>query len=309
VPIGVAGELHIGGRGLARGYLNQPELTARKFIRNPFNNDSTARLYKTGDLARYLSDGTIQYLGRIDNQVKIQGHRVEPDEIESVLTQHPGVRECAVVAREETTEDHDVSRNLKPVLSLVEGSKTRPEPLQRTKNPKPERRLVAYVVVNPEQSPVVAELKNFLKQKLPSFMVPSVFTYVDALPRTPSGKMDRKALPTPDGINPESNETFAAPRTPDEEQMARIWAEILRVDRVGIHDNFFDLGGHSLLATQVISRVRKDFDVDLPLRSLFEAPTVAGMAATVLQKRWESINQHDLGELLSELESLPGHQA
>jgi len=247
VPIGVSGEIYIGGDGLARGYLNRPDLTAEKFIANPFSNEPNSRLYKTGDLARYLPDGNIEYLGRIDNQVKIRGFRIELGEIEAILNQHPGVRETAVIARD-----------------FVAGDK----------------QLVAYVVPQQEGTPTITDLRRFLKQKLPDYMVPSAFVVLEALPLTPNGKVDRRALPAPD-LRPELEESFVAPRTPIEEMLASIWSNILLIDSVGVRDNFFTLGGHSLLATQVISRVRDTISIELPLRSLFEAPTIAEFASRV----------------------------
>ncbi len=248
VPVGVPGELYIGGVCLARGYLNQPELTAERFISHPFSTEPGARLYKTGDLTRYRPDGNLDFLGRTDNQVKIRGFRIELGEIEAALTQHPAVREAAVLARED-------------------------EPGQK--------RLVAYVVSTRDPAPSVSELKGFLKEKLPDYMVPSAFVAMEALPRLPSNKVDRRALPAPDQTRPELESAYAAPRTPIEEILAGIWAQVLGVRQVGIHDNFLDLGGHSLLATQLISRVREAFQVELPLRSLFETPTVAGLAVQV----------------------------
>jgi amino acid adenylation domain-containing protein len=248
VPIGVPGELHIGGDGLARGYLNRPELTEEKFIRHPFSADPDARLYKTGDLARYLSDGNIEYLGRLDHQVKLRGFRIELGEIESMLSQHPGVSATVVMVREDEPGD---------------------------------RRLVAYIVSNPDSIPNANELRNFLKSKLPDYMVPSAYVFLDALPLTPNGKVDRKALPTPDRNRSELEDRYVAPRNSTEELVAQIWSDVLKVERIGIHDNFFDLGGHSLLATQVISRVRSAFKIELPLRSLFETLTLAGLAESV----------------------------
>jgi amino acid adenylation domain-containing protein len=245
VPVGVVGELHIGGDGLARGYLNRPELTSEKFIPNPLSADPTSRLYKTGDLSRYLPDGNIEFLGRIDHQVKIRGYRIELGEIEAVLGQHPAVREAVVLAREDSPG---------------------------------ERRLVAYVIAAPGLAPSANELRSFLQQKVPQYMVPSVFMFLDSLPLTPNGKVDRKALPAPDQSRPELGESYSGPCTPVEELLANIWAEVLKLDKVGIHDNFFHLGGHSLLATRVVSRVREAFQVELPLRTLFESPTVAGLA-------------------------------
>ncbi|MGH7834013.1 MAG: phosphopantetheine-binding protein, partial [Candidatus Binatia bacterium] len=258
VPIGVPGELHIGGRCLARGYLDRPEATAEKFVPNPFGNEPGARLYKTGDLGRYLSDGNIEFLGRTDHQVKIRGFRIEPGEIESALAQHPAVREAVVVAREDARAELDAAENRKS-----------------------DKRLVAYVVPHRNLSPPAGELRSYLKEKLPDPMVPSAFVLLDVLPRTPHGKLDRRALPEPDQSRPELEENLAAPRTPVEEAIVEIWREVLSLDRVGVHDNFFELGGHSLLATQVISRLREAFQVELPLRSLFERPTIAGLADQV----------------------------
>jgi acyl carrier protein len=201
-------------------------------------------MYKTGDLARYLLDGNIEFLGRVDHQVKIRGFRVELGEIEAMLGHHSAVQETVV----NVTEDSP-------------GNK----------------RLVAYIVPTREHTPTVTELQSFLKEKLPDYMIPSVFIFLNALPLTPNGKVDRKALPKPDQTRPELEEAFVAPRTPVEEVLAGIWAEVLRLDQVGIHDNFFELGGHSLLATQVISRIRESFQAEMPLRSLFERPTVAGL--------------------------------
>jgi len=253
VPVGILGEIHISGAGLARGYLNRPELTEEKFIPNPFSNYSDSRLYKTGDLARYLPDGNIEYLGRIDNQVKIRGFRIELGEIETVLSQYSAVKTAIVMAREDETE---------------------------------QKRLVAYVVsqaegisAQQEQSLLpVTELRQFLKAKLPEYMVPSAFVILESLPLTSNGKVDRRALPAPDF---QSEEQYVAPRNPIEEILASIWVKVLKVEQVGIHDNFFELGGHSLLATQLISRIRKAFKVEMPLRELFVAPTVAALAQVI----------------------------
>ncbi|WP_146180916.1 non-ribosomal peptide synthetase [Limnohabitans sp. 2KL-17] len=249
VPIGVAGELHIGGAGLARGYLNQPELTAEKFIRNPFNPQAGARLYKTGDLARYLPDGKIEYLGRIDNQVKLRGFRIELGEIESALLQHEGVAQAVVAVCEDEPGD---------------------------------KRLVAYVVGKAQRPVPPEDLRSHLGAKLPGYMVPAVYVPMERLPLTPNGKVDRKALPAPSGERA-LTQAYVAPRTETEMTLARIWAELLKVDQVGIHDDFFALGGHSLLATQVMARLRQNLGTDLPLRNLFEAPTVAGLGSRVAQ--------------------------
>jgi amino acid adenylation domain-containing protein len=272
VPVGIPGEVHIGGVGLARGYLNRPDLTAEKFIPNPFSDEPGSRLYKTGDLARYLPDGNIEFLGRIDYQVKIRGFRVELGEIETVLADHPGVRQSVALVRED-------------------------EPGQK--------RLVAYVVAKQEFSLTTSELRGFLKDKLPEYMIPSAFVTLDALPLTPNGKVNRKALPAPDQSRPEQENPFVPPSTAAEKRIAEIWAQVLKVDRVGIHDNFFDLGGHSLLATQVMSRVRDAFQIELPLRSLFVAPTVAGLGAEVALKK----APQETANVLAELESLSEEQA
>jgi len=244
LPIGVAGHLHIGGVSLARGYLNRPELTAEKFIPDPFSAEPGARMYKTGDLARYLPDGNIEFLGRVDHQVKIRGFRIELGEIEAALGQHPAVREAVVLAREDAPG---------------------------------EKRLVAYVVAEAAAD----ELRRFLKDKLPDPMVPAVFVLLDTLPLLSNGKIDRRALPAPDRTRPELDKAFLAPRTPVEELLAEIWAQLLDLERVGVHDNFFDLGGHSLLATQAVSRMREAFQMEIPLRLLFEIPTVAGLAESI----------------------------
>jgi acyl-coenzyme A synthetase/AMP-(fatty) acid ligase/acyl carrier protein len=246
VPIGVAGELYIAGVCLARGYLHQPELTAERFITDLRN----LRLYKTGDLARYLRNGNLEYLGRLDNQVKIRGFRIELGEVETVLRQHPSLKEVVVIDREDQPGD---------------------------------RRLVAYVVAHQEIPPTTIELQGFLQNKLPHYMIPSAFVLLTALPFLPNGKIDRRALPAPDMTRPEQKTTFVAPRTPIEQVLAGIWSQILGLEQVGIHDNFFELGGHSLLATQVISQIRKTFQVELPLRRLFETPTVTGLAEAIAQ--------------------------
>ena len=256
IPIGVPGELYIRGDGVARGYLNRPELTAEKFIPDPLSNDPGARLYKTGDLARHLPDGNIEFLGRSDHQVKIRGFRIELGEIEAVLSQHPTLKEAVVIAQEDMPGD--------------------PSAPLRT-----EKRLVAYVVSSQEPAATASELRGFLQQKLPEYMVPSAFVFLESLPLTPNGKIDRRALPLPDASRPELEEVFVAPRTRVEEVLAGIWAEVLKLKQVGIHDNFFDLGGHSLLAAQIVSRTREAFSVELPLRGLFEAPTVAGLARRI----------------------------
>ncbi|MBC1213138.1 non-ribosomal peptide synthase [Trichormus variabilis ARAD] len=244
VPVGVPGELHIGGIGLARGYLNRPELTQQKFIPHPFSNEPEARLYKTGDLARYLSDGNIEYLGRIDHQVKLRGFRIELGEIEALLSQHPGVIQNTLIIRED-----------------IPGS----------------QRLVAYTVANPDQIPTISELRQFLKERLPEYMVPSAFVMLDTLPLTPNGKVDRRALPAPES-RPELAVNFVAPRTPQEEKLAAIWADVLRLQQVGIHDNFFEIGGDSILSLQIIARANQA-GIQLNIKQLFQHQTIAELAA------------------------------
>ncbi|MEP0752182.1 amino acid adenylation domain-containing protein [Trichocoleus sp. Lan] len=250
VPVGVTGELYIGGKGLSRGYLNRPELTAEKFIPNPFleKSEKSELLYKTGDLARYLPNGELEYLGRIDHQVKVRGFRIELGEIEAVLSQHPGVQQAVVIAREDNSSD---------------------------------KCLVAYVVLKQEAATTPVQLRSFLKEKLPNYMVPSSFVLLEAIPLTPNGKIDRRALPEPDTARPELESAYIAPRTAIEEVVAGIWTQVLGLEQVGMRDRFFDLGGHSLLATQVISRLREAFQVEIPLRSLFESPTVVGLAERI----------------------------
>ncbi|MEJ1929745.1 amino acid adenylation domain-containing protein [Nostoc sp. NIES-2111] len=257
VPIGVPGELYIGGVCLAKGYLNRPELTQEKFIPNPFEKLRKAkgsRLYKTGDLARYLPDGNIEYLGRIDNQVKIRGFRIELGEIEAALSQHECVQTSCVIACEDNLGD---------------------------------KRLVGYVVAHQHCQLTMDELRQFLKAKCPEYMVPSAFVILDSLPLTPNGKIDRRALPAPDLQSKLSD--YVAPRTPIEEMLAQIWAQILKLEQVGIHDNFFELGGHSLLATQLLSRIRSIFKVEVPLRDLFARATVAELAQSIGQLQQQEL--------------------
>jgi amino acid adenylation domain-containing protein len=255
VPIGVPGELHIGGVGLARGYLNARELTQEKFIPNPFSNQPFSRLYKTGDLARYLPDGNIEYLGRIDHQVKIRGFRIELGEIEAVLHQHPQIQTSVVIARVDNST---------------------------------EKRLVAYLVSDSEVTPTIRELREYLKAKLPEYMVPSAFVFLETLPLTPNGKIDRRALPALLFDNAPT-ENYVAPRTPREEILTHLFSQVLKLNLVGINDNFFELGGHSLLATQLISRIRTHLQVELPLTILFSAPTVAKLASHIQQLEQQNL--------------------
>ncbi|MCP4661295.1 MAG: AMP-binding protein, partial [bacterium] len=259
-PLGVHGELVVGGDGLARGYLGRPRLSAEKFVPDPFSATPGGRLYRTGDLVRRRGDGAVEFLGRIDFQVKIRGFRIELGEIEAILGQHPAVSEAVVIVREMSPGD---------------------------------RRLVAFLVPGrqPEEGRLDAgELRGFLSEKLPDYMLPSVVVELPALPLTPNNKVDRAALgrqDLPELTGAEVETAFVAPRTPTEEVMAGIWSRILQLEGVGVDHDFFELGGHSLLATQVISRVRETFQREIPLRQLFETPTVAGLAEVVERARAE----------------------
>ncbi|HEY0606205.1 MAG TPA: amino acid adenylation domain-containing protein, partial [Herpetosiphonaceae bacterium] len=269
VPIGAAGQLYIGGDNLARGYLRRPALTAERFVPNPFGGSlegtsAGSRLYRTGDLGRYLPDGRIDFLGRIDHQVKIRGYRIEIGEIEAVLLQHPGIRDAVVIAREDFGDK-------RLVAYVVENREPRTENLEDSTDPG------SWFLV------LGSPLREFLAQRLPDYMVPSAFVTLDALPLTPNGKVDRKALPAPDGASPEI--VFVAPRTSTEAALVDLWSEVLGAERIGVYDNFFALGGHSLLATQLISRIRSALAVELPLRQIFAAPTVAELAQHIATLR------------------------
>jgi acyl-coenzyme A synthetase/AMP-(fatty) acid ligase/acyl carrier protein len=270
VPVGVAGEGYIGGGGLARGYFNHPALTAERFVPDPFSRTPGARLYKTGDLARFLADGQIEFIGRNDFQVKIRGHRIELSEIELALAQHRDVEETAVLAREKVAGD---------------------------------KRLTAYVVLNRAGAATAKQLRESLKERLPEYMLPSSFVMLDALPLTATGKVDRGALPI-DEIGVETEESYLAPRTALEEVLVGIFSEVLERERVGVRDSFFELGGHSLLATQVASRVRGALQVELPLRRLFGSPTVEGLAAAILEDVGERERVERTAELLLKLSNL-----
>jgi amino acid adenylation domain-containing protein len=267
-PIGVQGEICIGGAGVARGYLNRPELTAEKFVPNPFIQAPGARMYRTGDLGRYRTDGIIQCLGRVDHQVKLRGFRIELGEIEAVLMQHPGIRQAVTDVRTSSTG---------------------------------EKRLVGYFVPD-GKAPAVSELRTFLKSKLPEYMVPSVFMPLDILPVSPSGKLNRRALPEPDDARPELTREFVAPSTPVEEAVAEIFSDVLEIRQVGVHDDFFELGGHSLLATRVVSRLRDRFQIEMTPRFLFESPTVQQMASRISELLMQGVDPDDIAMLLAELE-------
>ncbi|MGB3533919.1 MAG: amino acid adenylation domain-containing protein [Microcoleaceae cyanobacterium] len=268
LPIGVKGELYLGGEGLARGYLNRPKLTAEKFISNPFTDNSYQqlnRLYKTGDKARYQPDGQLEFLGRIDHQVKIRGYRIEIGEIEAVLSQYPALIECVVTVREDEPNN---------------------------------KRLVAYIVflLEDEQSNL-NHLRRFLEQKLPSYMIPTTFVKLDALPRLPNGKINRKSLPIPDAFRPELTVAYLEPRTELEKTIAQIWQKELNVQSVGIHDNFFELGGHSLLGIKVVAEVSEAIGVQIPLRLLFEKPTIFGLAEQIKTQN-EAISVSPLPQII-----------
>jgi arthrofactin-type cyclic lipopeptide synthetase C len=250
VPVGVAGELYVGGVQVARGYLNRPDLTAERFIPDGYGSREGGRLYKTGDLGRYLEDGNIEYLGRGDDQVKVRGYRIELGEIEAQLREHGEIKEAVVMVREDTPGD---------------------------------KRLVAYVTGMDEKGPNVEELRGHLKRVLPEYMVPSAFVVLGSLPLTPNGKLDRRALPAP-GQDAYARQDYEAPEGEIEETLAKIWRELLSVDRIGRQDNFFDLGGHSLLATRVITHIRHILDVDIPLRAIFEKPTIEGLTDCIVQE-------------------------
>ncbi|MDZ8262377.1 amino acid adenylation domain-containing protein [Nostoc sp. ChiQUE01b] len=268
VPIGMPGELYINGTGLSRGYLNRPELTAQRFMTNPFSQENGARLYKTGDLVRYLGDKNLEFIGRVDHQVKIRGFRIELGEIEVTLQQHSAVQEIVVLVTQEALDN---------------------------------KRLVAYIVLTSKfqvlkqnlHSTLISELRSFCLQKLPEYMIPSVFVFLKALPLTSNGKVNRQALPAPEHTRPELEQLYVAPRTLIEKQLAEIWAKVLGLEQVGIHDSFFDLGGHSLLVTQLLAKVRKAFQVELSLRNFFDTPTIANLAKTVEKKQGVDLDADD----------------
>jgi len=259
VPVGIAGELCIGGYGVARGYLNQPALSAERFIPDSFNDEPGARIYRTGDLARFLPDGNIEFLGRIDHQVKIRGYRIELEEIEAVIGTFEGVRETVISAREDVPGD---------------------------------KRLVAYIVSGNGRAFSVNDLRSYLKEKLPDYMVPSAFVTMKALPQTNNGKVDRKSLPAPEGVRTNGESKYAPPQSVLEETIAAVWRQTLRVDRVGIDDNFFDIGGHSLLMAQVHSQLRDVLKRDLPLIKILEHPTIRSLAEYLVEEKNEQLSSH-----------------
>jgi amino acid adenylation domain-containing protein len=276
VPIGMAGEIHIGGAGVARGYLNGPELTAERFVLDRFAGDAESRMYKTGDLGRWLPDGTIEFLGRNDFQLKVRGYRIEPAEIEVALAQHESVRIAVVTVRQESPTD---------------------------------TRIIAYVVPDGAGVPTTGDLRSFLLRKLPDYMVPSAFVFLRDLPLTPNGKVDRKALPSVDQVFSLEQRSVIVPRTPVEIALAKLWCELLKITNVGVHDNFFEVGGHSLLATQLVSRIRREFNVELPIGNVFERPTIESLALSILENQSRTTNPDDLEKMLTEIESLSDESA
>jgi len=250
LPVGVVGELYVGGAGVARGYLGRPELTAERFVPDTYGGEAGARMYRTGDVARWAPDGTVEFLGRIDHQVKIRGYRVEIEEIETVLEEHPAVRTAVVEAR-------------------ADG--------------RGELRLVCYVVWKEDSESTQDGLRTWARERLPDYMVPVAWMELDELPRTPQGKVDRKSLPDPVwGESP--SRIYEEPRDDVERRMAAVWQRVMRIERIGAVDDFFELGGHSLLATQVVSHVRLEFSVEVSLRELFERPTVRGLSEVVRER-------------------------
>ncbi|HEX6038739.1 amino acid adenylation domain-containing protein [Longimicrobium sp.] len=265
VPVGIPGELYVGGAGVGRGYLGRPELTSERFVPDPFAGGA-ARMYRTGDRARWAADGTLTFMGRLDGQVKLRGYRIELGEVESELLRHPSVRAAAAAIREDVPGDP---------------------------------RLVAYVVGRDGAAPATSELRALLRERLPEYMVPGAFVALDALPLTGTGKVDRRALPAPDLQADADADAYVGPRNVVEDMLAEIWAEVLRRERIGVHENFFAIGGHSLLATQALVRIREAFEVDLPIRTFFAAPTIEGVAAAI-----EAAGSPVLARMMDEMEGL-----
>jgi amino acid adenylation domain-containing protein len=276
VPVGVPGELYLGGEGVARGYLNRPELTAEKFVANPFADKRAPRLYRTGDVVRYQPDATIEFLGRIDNQVKIRGFRVETGEIEQALRTHEQVSDAIVLVHED--EDGD-------------------------------KRLVAYVVSLTSAYPNTTELRDHLVARLPAYMLPTAFVMLENFPLLPNGKIDRQALPRPEQDRPALDVGFQGPRSPLEESIAKTWSEVLKLDRVGIYDNFFELGGHSLLGAKLISNLKRTLNCELNLIDIFQSPTVERLAQVIYQRQTESAAEEELSVILTELQTLSDDEA
>ena len=273
--IGEPGEIIIRTSFRTLGYLNVAKVSRTGFVPNPFRDDLCDVVYRTGDCGSYDNEGLLRISGRLDDQVKIRGNRVEPAEVAAILAQYPGMRECAVVAREDANG---------------------------------EKCLVAYLAQNPGRAKLsVLALCDFLKQKLPDYMIPAGFVTLDKLPLTPNGKLDRQALPALD--TGQSAARYLAPRDHTERTLAKLWSDLLKLDKVGVQDDFFALGGHSLLATRLVSQIRREFDVEIPLRAIFENPTIERLALQIAEKRTASIASEDVEELLKDLESLPEEAA
>ena len=268
VPIGVPGELHIGGASVATGYHDRPELTSERFVEDPFADGG--RIYRTGDLVRWREDGALDFLGRIDQQIKLRGFRIELGEIESAMLAHDGIASAAAIVREDVPGD---------------------------------KRLVGYLVPRAGEHADTEALRSALRAKLPPFMVPSAFVVLETMPTTPNGKIDRRALPAPDGARPELERTYIAPETPMEEALAEVWASVLTLEEIGVEDNFFDLGGHSLLAVKMLARVRDELGIDLPLRVVFEASTVRGLAEAATEHLLVESDDDELASLIAEVEA------
>jgi acyl carrier protein len=281
----VAGELHIGGAVVGRGYLNRPELTAERFLPDGFSRESGARLYKTGDEVRFCEDGRIEYLGRKDDQIKLRGYRIELTEIEAVLKTHPMVTEAAVIVKKDDRADDA------KLIGYVTLRKQRPA--NNTGN----SRLSGE------------ELLAYLNQRLPDYMVPYPIVKLDRMPLTGQGKVDRRALPPPDESGWLDHMPIKRPQNPIEELLLEIWKEVLMLNEIGVDQNFFALGGHSLLATRLVSAVREGFSVEIPLRTLFEQPTIAELAVAIVQSQAEQLDDEESSKLLADLESLSEEEA
>jgi acyl carrier protein len=261
VGIGIPGEIYIGGEGVGRGYWQQPGLTAERFLPHPYSAEAGARLYRTGDVGRYLKDGNIKHLGRLDDQVKLRGFRIELGEIEAVLSQHPAVLQALLMVREDQPGD---------------------------------KRLACYIVAEPETQPDIKELRQFLRNKLPDHMIPTAFVMLESLPVNSHGKVERSALPAPDGLRPELDAPYVVPRTEAERNIAEIWQEVLRLEAVGIFDNFFDLGGHSLLMIQVHDKLRERFKFEVSMVELFEYPSINTLAEHLSRQHVTPIQDENL---------------
>jgi len=269
VPIGIPGELYIGGPGLARGYLRRPDITAERFLPHPFSKKIGARLYKTGDLVRYRADSTIEFLGRLDAQVKIRGFRIELGEIDAVVAQHPNTKECATILYKDASG---------------------------------EKRLVTYLVAHEQTEDIVQNINRYLKELLPEYMLPSAVLCIPTLPLTPNGKFDWRSLPPPDRQSMAVRETSVSPRNALETSLAKIWSEVMDIESIGIHDNFFDLGGHSLLAMMLVSHMKKLTQSEISVLDVFMAPTLAALAERVTNVQLAGYDPTELEALLSSME-------